>query len=362
MFQVIRKQQRVIREQSKVIQTLGGKYEGFNGIEFVNGLNKLKKEKNKHVEEQEKDEGRTTTSLHDSALDESGEDTSQRTGNTEKISDNQDLSDISNYDENSDSYVTMSDASFTDSDEEEDDQTKEEELQKSGSYGINPLFEQTSLNDPDLEKTEISSPNSMEDPLSQQIATNTEKATMDKPEIARLKQIGDPEKMENHRKVKQGGESKSVLQRSVRIFRKPRVEHQARLLKSKSEGNLNELLETEPKPSFFQSIYRGLMTRSKKQDVDLKRRPFYQSTPCLVSTGSDIEMTELTKAATLQGQSYNQEDQLQSFPLFHESRGESLHTNLFQQPLFSKPIMPNHKTVQRPRVGPAMGMSIFSAS
>ena len=74
---------------------------------------------------------------------------------------------------------------------------------------------------------------------------------MDKPELVYLKQISDPEKI---------GESKSDICKSVHIFRKPRVEHQARLLKSKSEGNLNELVEKETKPSFFQSIYRDLMT------------------------------------------------------------------------------------------------------
>jgi hypothetical protein len=97
----------------------------------------------------------------------------------------------------------------------------------------------------------------MEDPLCQQIATNTEKATMEKPEIVHLKQIGDPEKMENKRKVEQGGDSKSVLQKSVHNFRKPRVEHQVTLLKSKSEGNLNELVENEPKTSFCPKYIQG---------------------------------------------------------------------------------------------------------
>ena len=81
MFQVIRKQQHVIREQGKVIQTLGGKYEDFDGIEFVNRMSKLKKEKHveEHVKIEESDEGRTISSLHDSVLDESAEDPSLRT-------------------------------------------------------------------------------------------------------------------------------------------------------------------------------------------------------------------------------------------------------------------------------------------
>ena len=48
MFQVIHKQQQVIREQSKVIQTLGEEFEHFNSKEFVDRLSKLKKEKDKH--------------------------------------------------------------------------------------------------------------------------------------------------------------------------------------------------------------------------------------------------------------------------------------------------------------------------
>ena len=62
-------------------------------------MSKLKKEK------EECDEGRTTCSLHDFSLDESGEDTSHGTEETEQPSDNPDLSEISNDDENSDSYV-----------------------------------------------------------------------------------------------------------------------------------------------------------------------------------------------------------------------------------------------------------------
>ena len=48
MFQVILKQQHFIREQGKVIQTMGGKHEGFDGIDFVNRLRKLK-EKGKNM-------------------------------------------------------------------------------------------------------------------------------------------------------------------------------------------------------------------------------------------------------------------------------------------------------------------------
>ena len=55
-------------------------------------------------------------------LDESGEDTRKRTEEIEQTSDNPDLFDISNEGESFDSYVTISDASFTDTDEEEDDQ------------------------------------------------------------------------------------------------------------------------------------------------------------------------------------------------------------------------------------------------
>ena len=68
------------------------------------------------------------------------------------------------------------------------------------------------------------------DPLFQQPATNMEDITNDKPKILLLKQIGDPEKVKNYENVTQGGESKSLIRKSVHIFRKPRVEHQARLL------------------------------------------------------------------------------------------------------------------------------------
>ena len=175
---------------------------------------------------------------------------------------------------------------------------------------------------------------------------------MDKPELVYLKQIGDPEKIENYGKVEQGGESIRYIRKSVHIFRNPIVEHQARLLKSKSEGNLNELVEKEPKPSFLQSIYkRGLMTRSKKQEKDLRKGLFHQSSPCLVSTVSDIGMTEQAKETTFKKISCCQEEQMQSLPLFCESRGESLNSYFIQQPIFfcftagSRPIMPNHKTV-----------------
>ena len=107
MFQVIHKQQRIIRKQDKVIQTLGGEFEDFDSMEFVSRLSKLKKAKEIHDKYEESDEVTTPSSLHDSALDESGKDSSQRTKETEKQSDNQDISDVPNDDENSDSYITM---------------------------------------------------------------------------------------------------------------------------------------------------------------------------------------------------------------------------------------------------------------
>ena len=55
-----------------------------------------------------------------------GEDSRERTEETEKQSDNQDLSDVFNDDDESDSYVTILDASFTDSDGEEDENIGEE--------------------------------------------------------------------------------------------------------------------------------------------------------------------------------------------------------------------------------------------
>ena len=55
----------------------------------------------------------------------------------------------------------------------------------------------------------------MESPLCQQIATNTEEATVDKPELVYLKQIGDPEKIENYGKVEQGGESIRYIRQSI---------------------------------------------------------------------------------------------------------------------------------------------------
>ena len=142
----------------------------------------------------------------------------------------------------------------------------------------------------------------------------------------------------------------NVLQK----FKKSRGEHQGRLLKSKSEGNLSELVESEPKPSFFQSIYRGLMTRHKKHEQGMKAKSFYQSSPCLAYDENEIEMTEQRKTPFFQKPPY-QEDQMKSLPFLHESRGESLNSNFFHQPLFScfntvaKPMMPNHKSVQRPR-------------
>ena len=248
----------------------------------------------------------------------------KKTEETEKSSDNQDLSDVFNDDDESDSYVTMLDATFTDSDEEEDDQIeKEEETQKSGCFGINPLFDQTSLNNKDFEKTEISSPKLMEDPLCKQITTNAVKATMDmdKQEIVNLKQIGDPEKLKNYEIFKHGGESGSVLQKSVHIFRKPRVEHQARLLKSKSEGNLNELVDNEPKPSVFKSINRGLMTRSKKQGIDPNRRSFHQSTQCLVSTGKEMRWQNEQKRQHLREEPTIKITRCKAFPYSMSQKG-----------------------------------------
>ena len=392
LFQVIQKQQLLIKEQGKVIKTLGGEYEAFNDLEFADRMKLLKKDKLEDCEES--DEGRNTSSLHDSALDESGEDIKETEDDIDQQINNNELFDISNEDDNSDSYVTMSDASFTDSAEEEEDHMEEEEdpteeevdhiseeedeMHKSGCFGVNPFFEKAGLKQ--KEESEVNKSKSEEAVLmleksptklvhvkdtetSEKIQPKLVKLdlfretpakpripqyTMETREIFPLKTIGDPEKLETP--SKQGRDMPNVLQK----FKKPRGEHQGRLLKSKSEGNLSELVESEPKPSFFQSIYRGLMTRHKKQEQGMKAKSFYQSSPCLAYDENEIEMTEQRKTPFFQKPPY-QEDQMKSLPFLHESRGESLNSNFFHQPLFScfntvsKPMMPNHKNVQRPR-------------
>ena len=124
-------------------------------------------------------------------------------------------------------------------------------------------------------------------PLFEQSSPNMAKASIFLvPETLPLNLIGDPEHNIKRKEVK------SVLQKSVRLFKRPRVNWQACLLKSKSEGNIKELVENDSKTTFFQSIYKSFKAKNKKQEYQIEMKRFHQSTPCLTSIDNEEDIEE----------------------------------------------------------------------
>ena len=149
-------------------------------------------------------------------------------------------------------------------------------------------------------------------------------------EIAR-KEIGDPQKYLDTYKRRSFSKTIGIIQNSHW-----KVESSL-LFKSKSEGNLNELIDDEQKPSILKTIYRSLMRKQKYKVT----KELHYSSPCLLNVGPrDTESNHVKMQ--------KEEKILNSLPMM------SPDSSTYHQPLFScfntqKPTMPSHKNVLRPR-------------
>ena len=141
------------------------------------------------------------------------------------------------------------------------------------------------------------------------------------------KTIGDPEI----------NSAKSLLRKSKKLLRKPR---DSSIFKSKSEGNIKELVEREPRSTFMQSLYRGFSSLNFRYS---EKMPNTESENTFLSLGPEV--TTLNHNQENVSRMRNQEiPSMKSLPCLSQS--ESL---LSCFALGGKQIKPNHRSVQRPR-------------
>ncbi len=142
------------------------------------------------------------------------------------------------------------------------------------------------------------------------------------------KTIGDPET----------NATQFFLRKSKKFFRKTR--NNSPIFKSKSEGNIKELIEREPRNTFMQSIYQGFTSLNFRYS---EKMPNTESENTFLSLGSEV--TTLNHNQENVSRMRKQEiPSMKSLPCLSQS--ESL---LSCFAIGGKQIKPNHRSVQRPR-------------
>ena len=350
-----------------IIETLGGNYEN-----MLHKLPPIENDENETNNSNTKLHQRKSVSPQDSALEESSENMSQTTEQCNPIEIIEDEEDDFETTEDSDSYITMSDASFTTESEQGGDEESEDIIEEgmsikpSNCCGTNPLFKHHAETSHRLLKSDEEGGHPVRKIESQYNSVvkserhtvvkqadeetvytssgrnyQNHKASEEYPIIS----IGDPEKC-----IPKGQIHTNVFRQSLKhIKARKNTAYPSNLLRSKSEGNIHELIMKEEKPSLFKSIKRFVSRGNKSKDSVGSSRgyDFYQSTPCLASMENEFEIDRCKRSRTM-----CEDDDVHSLPLFFKSKGEALHQ---QTTLFScfnsgtRPIMPNHKNVQRPR-------------
>ena len=277
-------------------------------------------------------EGGEESTTGDSAMDEAWEEVEEEEEGEEKMMG-------TDAEENSDSFVTISDASFTDSEVSRGEWPKlnqESEVSESCCFKANPYFD---------------SDQSGEDALSLEVQTKAK----DEGDLRVM--IGDPEELVEELRESCLPDTNfpaiNCLPRPVRMFRRSmgRSGGLGGLSRSKSENNLKELKEEKPS-SLFGSSFKNLWRKKEEEEVKvmeisspmLNRRPMILKTGHQESLGENLNFSSMTD--------------LRRDPASSEQRNF-----FFQRPIFScfygsnkeskewteERSMPNHKTMTRPR-------------
>ena len=138
----------------------------------------------------------------------------------------------------------------------------------------------------------------------------------------------------------------NILQKSARFFLNSK-ESKSFLVKSRSEGNIKELIDKDSKPSLFTSLYRGFSSMSfrcpeqKQDDTDYTSPANYP-----LSLGNEV--SSLGEHQLTVQKLRNKE----TSPSVESDVRDGRHTSLFScfsSNLGNKAIMPNHRNFMRPR-------------
>ena len=232
--------------------------------------------------------------------------------------------------EDSDSYITLSDSSLITSTYDDND------LSHAFKPELSPLLMEIYEN-----KSGETTNGSDEKHSSHKLETRREKFVSttnivgpSRPENITQIIIGDPEGK------KHKGRERGVLQKSVRMFRKSKSNPES-FFKSKSEGNIKELVDNESKPSLLQSYKGSLIQIYRNLRPQSRRSPTSESGGFL---SLREEVNHLDHNQRMIGRL--SEAGPGSLPPVISSCESSLFSCFTAG---SKPIMPNHRSVLRPR-------------
>ena len=161
------------------------------------------------------------------------------------------------------------------------------------------------------------------------------------PENITPKTIGNPETNGFHKSPE------NVFQKSFRLFRESRASRSS-IFKSKSEGNIKELIDEEPRPSLVQSLYRGFSSSMNFRYSEQQPPETNKPSSCFLSLGAEVNT--LTRNQRSVSQLRRQDTQIKSLPYLPPSQA-SLFSCFTAGPGngLNKPAMSNHRNFMRPR-------------
>ena len=324
---MIEKQQILIKKQARTIE----KYERSNQLPGK-------------TSSRNSSDCRNSSSLHDSVLDVSsdivklGEEVE-----VEKVVELEDgpLTNLASCDE-TDSYITLSDSSLITSTTDDDHNLNF----ISHGVGLNPFFNMEIYENKSKEIT-----NGSEEKISsnkllarREKFVSTTNIVQPHPHNNNVTQIiiGDPEEKKNKAR-------ESVLQKSMRMLRKSKIPQDS-FFKSKSEGNIKELVDNESKPSLLQSLYKGFTSSRNLKSADRKANTCKTGDSGFLSLRAEVDHLADNQRMICRLSGGGTDSASLPPVITAPNCSDGCEASLFSCfSAGSRPIMPNHRNVLRPR-------------
>ena len=287
---------------------------------------------------------RNSSSLHDSVLDVSS-DILKLGEESEVVKEEEEEEEgphknLTSCDE-TDSYITLSDSSLITSTTDDDHNLNF----ISHGVGLNPLFMEIYEN-----KSKEITNGSDEKISSRKLLTSREKfvSTTDivlpHPLNNNVTQIiiGNPEEKKDKAR-------ESVLQKSMRMLRKSKIPQDS-FFKSKSEGNIKELVDNESKPSLLQSLYKGFTSSRNLKSADRKANTCKTGDSGFLSLRAEVDHLADNQRMICRLSGGGTDSASLPPVITAPNCSEGCEASLFSCfSAGSRPIMPNHRNVLRPR-------------
>ena len=237
--------------------------------------------------------------------------------------------------EDSDSYITLSDSSLI--------VTDTEMAQTPSSSSSSSAMPRTVLREVYLNR-DVSSRYGKQRPGTEHCERNVLiQNTSTFPENITPKTIGNPETNGFHKSPE------NVFQKSFRLFRESRASRSS-IFKSKSEGNIKELIDEEPRPSLVQSLYRGFSSSMNFRYSEQHPPETNKPSSCFLSLGAEVNT--LTRNQRSVSQLRRQDTQIKSLPSYLPPPSQASLFSCFTAGSgngLNKPVMSNHRNFMRPR-------------